>query len=72
MPDRSLQQPVGRGLDAAAEHALRTGWEQLAQGRGFTEAEARRLAFWRWRARSRAETAHRIFRPPVPELTIDR
>ena len=65
MRDRSLQRPVNGGLDAAAQHALRTSWEQLARTRGFSEAEAKRLAFWRWRARSRAETAHRVFHLPI-------
>ena len=63
MPDSSPHEPPGGDLDAAAQHALRTGWQRLAQERGFSEVEAQRLAFWRWQARSRAETSWRVLPP---------
>jgi len=41
---------------AFAERCERIRWQLLAQNLGFTEAEAARLAFWRWLARHRDET----------------
>jgi hypothetical protein len=56
---------------AFAERCKRIRWRLQAQDLGFTQAEAARLAFWRWLARHGGETRQRLTPQAVDWRPLD-
>jgi hypothetical protein len=54
------ESPTTRKLSSMEQGAEIVGWVKEAQGKyGFDQGIAKRLAFWRWRARKKGETGTR-------------